>query len=320
MRITVLLGAGATVDIGGITADKLTDDVAMKEQCYKDSNDKEKHSMLLLEIYRALYLNKHNNSINFEDIMNTLENLYSMYNSKKIRTPWSAIAELRESFQNIERVLILRAHSDLLTVVSDSIYKYDAVFTQNNHYSEFRDFWMRMGTHCLLDLFTLNYDTILEQSLEGNFVDGFGDLNEVMGVKGDLARRFQPAILEKEKNKSKILHLHGCINFARATLSPPNHNKFAFQESYNDMYKYNTYQEAREHWWGANVIETQSGDTIFNDPILFGLRKPDKILSSYPYAYYFREFQDSIISNNNLLIIGYSFGDNYINNWCYVKI
>lgn len=82
-----------------------------------------------------------------------------------------------------------------------------------------------------------------------------------------------------------------------------------------DMYKYNTYKEANEHWWGENAIITQSGDAVFNDPILFGLRKPDKILYGYPYSYYFRELQDAIISNHSLLIIGYSCGDQYINNW-----
>lgn len=315
VRLTTVLGAGATVDIGGITADKLTNEVVMKEQRYKDIDDKEKHRMLLSDIYRALCPHKQNATINFEDIMNSLENLYSMHESTKIRTPWAAIAELKKTFQGLERRMILRAHSDLLTIVGDSISKYDVSFINHDRYSDFKNFWIQISKECPLDLFTLNYDTVLEQCFEENFIDGFGDLNEVMGVEGNSARRFQPIILEEEKGKSKILHLHGCINFARATLRIPNHNQFAFQESYMDMYKYNTYKEANEHWWGENAIITQSGDAIFNDPILFGLRKPDKILSVYPYSYYFRELQDAIIRNHSLLIIGYSCGDQYINNW-----
>ena len=99
MRLTTVLGAGATVDIGGITADKLTNEVVMKEQRYKDIDDKEKHRMLLSDIYRALCPHKQNATINFEDIMNSLENLYSMHESTKIRTPWAAIAELKKHFK-----------------------------------------------------------------------------------------------------------------------------------------------------------------------------------------------------------------------------
>lgn len=63
MRLTTVLGAGATVDIGGITADKLTNEVVMKEQRYKDIDDKEKHRMLLSDIYQALHHYKQNATI-----------------------------------------------------------------------------------------------------------------------------------------------------------------------------------------------------------------------------------------------------------------
>ena len=80
------------------------------------------------------------------------------------------------------------------------------------------------------------------------------------------------------------------------------------------MWKYESYEQAKLNWHGKSNTQTQSGDEIFNDPILAGLRKPDKLLIVYPYVHYFYEFQKALRQNKSLFIAGYSFGDIYINN------
>ena len=131
-----------------------------------------------------------------------------------------------------------------------------------------------------------------------------------------LASRFEPHLLEKVDDCSRIMHLHGCINFAKA-IPNDDPNKYVFREkSDDDMYKYQSYEQARVNWheWHALQNSNQANEIIFNDPIISGLKKPDKLLNVYPYAYYFYEFHKAIIDNNSLFIVGYSSGDTYLNN------
>lgn len=60
------------------------------------------------------------------------------------------------------------------------------------------------------------------------------------------------------------------------------------------------------------IRSTQSRQEIFATSILLGLQKTEKINAS-PFDFYYYKFFQSIIQNPSLLIIGYSFGDFYIN-------
>lgn len=57
---------------------------------------------------------------------------------------------------------------------------------------------------------------------------------------------------------------------------------------------------------------SQSGETYHASPIITGLRKTDK-LNSIPFDFYHGNMYKSVIENNKLVIIGYSFGDLYCN-------
>ena len=311
-RITALIGAGATMDIGGIDSRKLTEEVI-------------EINPLLKKIYSAM--NEKNPNINFEDIMNALEILLSMKardNQSQKPTPWIAFVELNSYFKDESTKDILTAHQELLLTIAKIINVYDKALKFKDENKFFIDFWQSSTEKNPWDIITLNYDTCLEQCLAGKFVDGFSSPEKVMGIyvgagkkfESPLASRFEPHLLEKVGDYSRIMHLHGAVNFANAT---PNDdpNKYVFREkSDDDMYKYPSYEQARVNWykWNAFQNSNQAREIIFNDPIISGLKKPDKLLTVYPYAYYFYEFHRAIISNQSLFIVGYSFGDDYLNN------
>lgn len=311
-RITTLIGAGATMDIGGIDSRKLTEKVIKSNPLFK-------------KIYSAMH--EKNPNINFENIMNALEILLSMKarnNQSKKPTPWISFVELNTDFEDESPKDILTAHHELLINLAEIINEYDKALKLKEDNKFFIDFWQNSIKKNLWDIITLNYDTCLEQCLADKFVDGFSSPEKVMGiyvevykgVQSPLASRFEPHLLEEVGDCSRIMHLHGAINFAKA-IPNDDPNKYVFREkSDDDMYKYQSYEQARVNWyeWNALKNSNQALEIIFNDPIISGLKKPDKLLNVYPYAYYFYEFHRAIISNQSLFIVGYSFGDDYLNN------
>jgi hypothetical protein len=65
-------------------------------------------------------------------------------------------------------------------------------------------------------------------------------------------------------------------------------------------------------WGGRSTNTNQAGEKAEIGAIITGLHKTDKI-QAMPYSFYNAEFVNSLIRNNALLIIGYSFGDIHFN-------
>lgn len=102
------------------------------------------------------------------------------------------------------------------------------------------------------------------------------------------------------------MHLHGCILFGT-----PTRKSDELGTDIHDMYKFDTYDDASDYLDTKN-LSTQDWQSLFVGPIITGLRKIDKI-TIYPYISYLYEFEKSVLNNERLLIIGYSFGDLYLN-------
>lgn len=64
---------------------------------------------------------------------------------------------------------------------------------------------------------------------------------------------------------------------------------------------------------GQSNPTAQNNETYYAGPIITGLRKTDK-LSCMPYDFYHGNMYNAIVRNNTLVIVGYSFGDIYVNN------
>ena len=142
--------------------------------------------------------------------------------------------------------------------------------------------------------FYINYDSWLEQILK-RYNDGFIPICD--GYSEFSAKR-----LFDDDHSTSINHLHGQIYFSFSKKENARNKDGVFKKDK---------LEKGEVFWGTRKT-TQSSDQIYFSPIITGLRKTDKI-SIPPYDAYRNHFYQSALENRNLLIIGYGFGDYYIN-------
>ena len=155
------------------------------------------------------------------------------------------------------------------------------------------------------DVFNFNYDTTVEQSL-GMYEDGF----EQMTNRIDSIFRPQKLILN-ENNLSTVNHVHGCINYFYK--DKPNDDMF--ETNIHDLYLYPNFNEVKCRMIGRGQSNpsAQNNEEYFAGPIITGLRKIEK-LTCMPYDFYHGNLYNAVVSNNAMVIAGYSFSDLYVNN------
>lgn len=304
-RVTALLGAGAAIDIGAPNTTEITAEVKKKRQGIL----KGEMQYTLKGIYDVLNRYYPDHECNFEDIFHALEML-SSYNKAawgkqtvyKYKPSISAFIYPNRYFRKYIPYAHL-AESDLLYSVAKQVSKYNEEFKKEKNFKSkwYSDFWNNSGL--IWDVATLNYDTTIEDSL-GMYIDGFRK------EKGCNFSRFYPSKLKRFKNKHTCIHLHGCINYGYPRTVDP--NKYIFEDDFHDLYKLDNYQEACQTWSGRSQSVTQAGERNHIAPIVTGLRKLEKLNAS-PYSHYLSFFQNSLLYNPCLLIVGYGFGDLYLN-------
>ena len=261
-RVTVLVGAGATIDIGGPSTDDLTKMITNTtfEYCNLETTKMQK-SNLLKKIYDTLSEYYNNESVNFEDIMHTLELLESYAgksnkNSKTIKSFKPAIVpfikEIPAKFSN--KIELAKAIETIIKTVAEKVNTYCIDFIKTNSNDWYRNFWDTK--ELIWDITTLNYDTTIEHSLRNDHEDGFDF--EAEKVAETKCYRFNP--LKIQKNDKHILaHIHGCINFGypRIDSTHMNDENYIYENSFGDLYKFNDYSDAKETWFG------RSGHTVW---------------------------------------------------------
>lgn len=308
MRVTALLGAGASVDLGGPLSTQLTNIVRRKKQNILDKNHNFIDIPFIEEVAKELDQYFEKETANFEDIFATLEGLYSYCTAWQARTVKKFKPHLG-AFLKIDKqaffdgLLIYTAKRDLIQEVGDCINNYDTMFEPESKHSWFSSFWRKADQIIKWDVATLNYDNCIEKSII-NYQDGFESLDS-----NTVYKRFNPSIFNTSSNESKIYHLHGNIlyGYPRDTS-----NLFVFEDQHEDLFLFSNYEDSCSTWFNRSNYVTQSHEQITMGPIITGLRKTDKLLT-YPYSSYYSEFQNSLFKNNKLIIIGYSFSDAHIN-------
>jgi len=326
-RITVLIGAGAILDFdfnreelipstGNIT--ELVDEIKVHGVDGKEKTVvKEIHKWLKDAHYetqnpaRCPEARESINTINFETLYHVIENLYS-FNSvwkdewilPKIFPPVAAFVDCKQQFAEYQTEEYHRSLVAMENKICEIIGEYDTRFLENKEYALwYRTFWRKFPNN--LDVFTLNYDTTIEQSLE-EYEDGYVAMAE------DYKHRFEPLKLLFNKERSSINHLHGCITYLNQWQDAQKHGY-----GFNDMFKFATYKQKIEKNKGYSGTEyNQSHEAFVQRSILVGMRKPDKIVAS-PMNFYHANLVNKICDNHSLLIVGYSFGDAYVNEYLY---
>lgn len=323
-RITVLIGAGGAIEIGGPTTNDITQKIIKHRIDLIDYK-----SGILKNVYKIIEKYYQPDIANFEHLMHILEMLntygkifedpapYRIAVYKPLLAPFIK-PRYKRFFKGYKDISVQLAMRYLIDIIADEIDHYNEDFIKTeNTYNWYKDFWNKSNVNW--DITTLNYDMTIEHSLDENFEDGFEPIiygrennDKILHTTSlsleeldNLASRFNPSRL-LQQSKSVVNHLHGCIRFGYCW-----NERNIYEDEIKGIVKFQNYHIAKKTW-RSNSSKTQAAEDIVKGPIITGLRKTEKI-TAYPYSLYQYYLQNSIISNSSLLIIGYSFGDLYLN-------
>ena len=312
---TILLGAGAALEIGAPSTQSITQEI-IKPNKYSNYGTRNIYGEIpyytaITKVYNRLK-ETYPCEPNFEHIFHVLEMLESYNRVWSHECKNARIYPIISPFVVPETNIVPHDEWDWLFSlieqckldIMEMIDNYDKQYSENKEtdYKWYKMFWESFER---FNLFNLNYDTTIEQSLS-DFCDGFIQSDDVR------FKKFNPKELLQNRCSHKVCHLHGCILYSAERYKDRNHDVYEYK--FYDMYKWGEFETVKSMLRGSSSSNpsTQSGETINSGSIITGLRKPDK-LTFVPYNYYHHYLNTSVLNNKSLLIIGYSFGDLYIN-------
>ena len=245
--------------------------------------------------------------LNFESLLHVIEMCIS-YSScwHKEFTSWPALPEFGTLIQpddflkDIQTYEYIRAAYGLQKTVMSIINQYDAAFCADTSAEQwYRDFWISLSGRS--NIFNLNYDNTIENSL-GEYEDGFQPIKDGEDYSRFSAKRYY----ENLRGVSTVAHLHGQILFSEA-------REYPLEYSIRDMVKNRDYEIACKNRIGRQQNPSNQAKEEYEHPdIVSGLRKTEKMTFT-PNNVYLSDLTRKVIENNRLMIIGYSFGDLYLN-------
>lgn len=325
-RIVILLGAGATVPWGGKTSDDLSKivlDPEGKGNIIVSETNKIPLGKYLQQILEEYYQNESDvtqETVNFEQVLEIIEILFSYYRNKKFTNHiWA-----RPSFPSVfniendidkeipeEEVEIYGIENDRLQKKSVTLYKlYLEVLSRLcehvNDYSqsigkdafkekdhEFCGFINSLSGNNILRIYSLNYDNLIQQQsgLDKKFYNGF-DLK-------DSEYRSNYTQIVQNTDKNCFFNLHGSFYFQDKPVDDFTRNELV----YNPEGPVVKRPEHRNEFLGMPLISSQI--ITGNQKLFKTLIEP---LSAFTYA-----FRYDCLDAIEIIVIGYSFGDSHIN-------
>ena len=346
-RVTVLLGAGAMIEATGVGTGTIT-----KKVLEAGKHEKLNGHISVLEQFANDFNQKHardryGRNANFEDLFDLLEELAGYTYTEYIDSASIILSDLKKVYKdNVDYRVVSSLRRKVLDAINLTVASYDQQYSgnsgcndsyngncagacDNNCNNTCKDIcddacsggcdstWMTNFFHnyikrekVALDVFNLNYDTWIEQILEPyGYEDGFAP------VEGyDDFQRFIVTKYLNHGNKHTISHLHGSICFDVPAFKPKDINMFMNEEQEYTLYKYKDFSaaEAFRKRRTMSDMKSQSGHVIFPVNIITGRMKTDKILWA-PMQVYMYGLIKALMENEELFIIGYGFGDQYIN-------
>lgn len=318
-RTTAIVGAGAVLDFDfsydGAVYPSTSEITKIVSEIKVQGLDVEESDIVtavyshankvLNDIYKKRNLKNLHYEINFEELYFLLESML-MQNVEYlvpeaipiINTVVKIVPELNK-YPNVE---IVRGLIAIIHEIMEIVDGYDSHFKKYmKEESWYQEFWQDDSSH-RWDVFTFNYDTTIENSMS-EYEDGYAKLSD-----DEHFESFIPVkLIENREQLSTIQHLHGCIYYAE---SAPWTRRFTHGN--RDMFKYQSVKECQEYIGLQSNDENQAREGFINSPILIGLRKLDK-MTSLPHSIYHANLASTLQKNKGLLIVGYSFGDLYVN-------
>ena len=314
--VTIIVGAGAVLDLDhkGIfpSVKNITEEVLKLNIQKVDGGERpflrELYNHVVRKLNRVLETNHiMPTQLNFENILHVIEMCiaYSGCWSKKYIS-WLAYPEFGTLIQpvkflkDIHTYDYIRAAIGLQKTVMDIVNQYDSSFSEDTSTEQwYRDFWKSLSGRS--NIFNLNYDNTIENSL-GEYEDGFPPVKDGEEYSRFSARHYY----ENRRGVSTIAHLHGQILFSEARSYP-------FDYSIRDMVKNRDYETACKNRIGGQFPPSNQAKEEYVQPyIVSGSRKTEKMTFA-PNNVYLSDLARKVVENNRLMIIGYSFGDLYLN-------
>lgn len=319
-RVTMIMGAGAPLDMKipkGLVFPSTSSITAEVRKPYTHPLDGHQINVVE-EIYQRLmdvfpvnhnlwWVQDNKPYIHFEILFHVMEQLLAYervwegQNQNPYRYPYFAPFTKRNFDFNREDLFYVM--KPFLMRIMDIVNDYDNYYRNNRGAEQwFAEFFQ---TDFKWDVFNFNYDTLVEQSL-GDYEDGYER------VAGDNYCKFSPMRLQANPNGlSTVNHLHGCILYSEKKHA----NDDLYDTTIHDLYKYPDYATVKDMLMGrgkSNEV-SQTNEEYYAGPIITGLRKTDK-LSCSPYDFYHGNLYKALYSSPALVVVGYSFGDIYVNN------
>lgn len=315
--ITIIVGAGAVLDFDhrGIVplVKNITDEVlAIRTQNLYGSD-----TLLIKHIYENVVarLNQLGNPeirliqrplLTFEELLHILEMCYTYsfcWHDECLHWTsfplFGSLFNSNSSLSDISTIEYARAAFSLQNRVMEIVNQYDSLFRKDQNYEIwYREFWKSLGR---ADIFTLNYDTTIENSL-GTYMDGFDERFPENGYSRFDAKEY----FNNPNGKTTLAHLHGSILYSEA-------KSFPFEYSTRDLVKNINYDTANKNRIMSQSEPTSQAKEKYIQPyIISGSKKLEKLVNA-PYNVYLSNLTRKVLENKKLMIIGYSFGDLYLN-------
>lgn len=319
-RITAIVGAGAVLDFdfsyeGAVcpSTKNITESICNLSVQGLDVEESDVISKVyglakntLSDLYRKRGI-KQDYDLNFEELYFLLESMFSLGEGTEYYDPHgfpllAALLDVKREIKEYPHIEYVRALHAIVRKISNIIDGYDSRFSLSTSEEWYKKFWQ--GRENLkYDVFTFNYDTTIEQSVE-DYEDGY---RPIVGNRLGIQYFDSHALLRNKSKRTTIQHLHGSIYYAE--YAPIECVK---THSNRDMFKMRTVAEAIGQLGLQTKDQSQARELFLNSPILIGMRKLDK-MTFLPSSVYHADLVNRLQKNRGVLIVGYSFGDLYVN-------
>ena len=296
-RITVLFGAGVNLDFfPELSTIGITETIMSNKNPNMYPFDTGE-IVELLKTVRSIIGKERGidyNDVDFEDLYQYINDVYTETSPEVNKIPHYKIPEELEKedptlfFKAL--IYILNEIQHLLFCLRPQIWLMEINGKKINELQ--KRFFDNLGKQYHVDLFTLNYDAFYDYAID-EYNDGFYQ-SEYDGYRYFIPKK----ALSNDTNK--INHLHGSIMFT--TQSP-------LETVYGPIYKTNPPNEKMPI---DNQMVLQNEDLRLHSTIITGKDKLNGKLHD-PFRTYHTNFDIALKNNDKLLVIGYGYGDTYIN-------
>ncbi|MCS3552334.1 MULTISPECIES: SIR2 family protein [unclassified Sphingobacterium] len=324
-----LLGAGAAIDWGGPTTNQITDSLI------KQGPSNVKDELIINYIYE--YFNNGNTGIgklNFEGLIDIIEQCAQYWLSKNVNNTISTklISEDNEFWKNAfseQYISKYRNYDPKLSPNANFFSKllldcYEMVIFHIRQYSQFTEnmnkiycdknneinqlavqYFKEKSKDSYLRIYSLNYDRVIQTILKKSsipFFQGFNSENIVPSV-GEMHQSVDSKRILTSLNENCIFHLHGNFCWRIDNTNPNGLDGYQIVNSY-----YNNPLENQ----GFQYTSSEKNKPLFLTPIITGYSKVQRT-NLTPFKQMASAFDIDCHTADEIIIIGYSFGDLHIN-------